>query len=339
MTDRLSLLQDWLARDCGLSPDTLEPASEDASFRRYFRLTLPNGTTRIIMDAPPDKEDMRPFVMVAERMDAAGLHVPHIHARDLEQGFLLLEDLGSTLYLAVLDETSVDNLYGDAMSALAKQQATVPSDGLPPYDQALLDREMRLFPDWLLARHLELAISPAETAMLEHTFQALINAALEQPRVFVHRDYHSRNLMRTGARNPGIIDFQDAVAGPVTYDLVSLLKDCYIAWPLQRVDAWAMDYFRLAVRAGVLREDQADEFLRWHDLMGAQRHLKAAGIFARLCHRDGKSGYLQDIPRTLGYIVEAAGRRPELADLGAFIANRVLPAMADRLAEDCRAEH
>jgi aminoglycoside/choline kinase family phosphotransferase len=328
MPARLAALEAWLGDGCGLSGFRVEPASGDASFRRYFRVTLADGTTRIAMDAPPDKEDCRPFVSVARQLAAAGLHVPAIEAEALAQGFLLLEDLGSTHYLDVLDEQNADRLYGDAMAALISLQACGPHEGLPAYDEPLLQREMALFPDWLLERHLGLALSGAEREMLDDTFQRLTAAALAQPQVCVHRDYHSRNLLvQQAGQTPGVIDFQDAVIGPVTYDLVSLLKDCYIAWPQERVDHWAMGYFALAVQSGLLGEEQELEFLRWFDLMGAQRHLKAAGIFARLKHRDGKPGYLADIPRTLGYIVAAAERRPELAGLATLIDRRVLPAL------------
>ena len=328
MPARLAALERWLGDTCGLAGFRVEPASGDASFRRYFRVTLADGTTRIAMDAPPDKEDCGPFVQVAGQFAAAGLHVPAIEAQDLAQGFLLLEDLGSTHYLDVLDEGSADRLYGDALSALMSLQACCDHQGLPDYDAALLEREMALFPDWLLERHLGLALDGDEQAMLTDTFRLLTEAALAQPRVCVHRDYHSRNLLVAPAgQTPGVIDFQDAVLGPVTYDLVSLLKDCYVAWPLAQVDQWAMGYFELAVQSGVLRPEHEAEFLRWFDLMGAQRHLKAAGIFARLNHRDGKPGYLEDIPRTLGYIVAAAERRPELAGLAQLIARRVLPAL------------
>jgi len=328
MPDRLAALQHWLGDACGLAGCRLEPASGDASFRRYFRVTLADGNTRIAMDAPPDHEDCAPFVAVAGRLADAGLHVPAILARDLAQGFLLLEDLGSRHYLDVLDADNADRLYGDALGALLSLQAGCAHQGLPPYDAALLQREMALFPEWLLGRHLGLTLDDGERALLAQTFAVLTDNALAQPQVCVHRDYHSRNLMLPPAgQRPGVIDFQDAVIGPVTYDLVSLLRDCYIAWPQARVDGWAMGYFALAVQSGVLRASHEDRFLRWFDLMGAQRHLKAAGIFARLNHRDGKPGYLQDIPRTLGYIVAAAARNPELAGLAALIEQRVLPAL------------
>jgi aminoglycoside/choline kinase family phosphotransferase len=328
MPARLAALERWLADACGLAGFTVEAASGDASFRRYFRVTLADGTTRIAMDAPPDKEDCAPFIGVAARFAEAGLHVPAIEAQDPAQGFLLLEDLGSRHYLDLLNEGSADRLYGDALAALISLQACGPRQGLPAYDEALLQREMALFPEWLLGCHLGLSLSAAEQDMLAEAFRVLTESALAQPQVCVHRDYHSRNLLvpPTG-QSPGIIDFQDAVIGPVTYDLVSLLKDCYIAWPQQRIDDWAMGYFELAAQSGVLREEQEGVFLRWFDLMGAQRHLKAAGIFARLHHRDGKPGYLADIPRTLGYIAAAARRRSELAGLAALIEGRVLPAL------------
>ncbi|HEC15093.1 MAG TPA: aminoglycoside phosphotransferase [Sedimenticola sp.] len=323
MPERIQALKAWLAGPAGLAGFSLEPASGDASFRRYFRVGL-DGKTLIAMDAPPGKEDCRPFVSVARRFRQAGLNVPAIHREDLEQGFLLLDDLGSTLYLDVLNESNADRLYGDALDALVLIQSRVPPQGLPPYDRALLLQEMELFREWLLQRHLGLELSAAEHAMLDRTFDLLADSALEQPGVCVHRDYHSRNLMLTEP-NPGILDFQDAVAGPVTYDLVSLLRDCYIRWPRDRVEGWALGYFEKAVEAGVLCEEHGKKFPRWFDLMGAQRHLKAAGIFARLNRRDGKPGYLQDIPRTLGYVVEIAARYPKLQDLARLISERALP--------------
>jgi aminoglycoside/choline kinase family phosphotransferase len=328
MPQRRAALQQWLADSCGLVDCRIEAASGDASFRRYFRITLADGSTLIAMDAPPDKEDCAPFIAVAEALAAAGLHVPAILAQDLAQGFLLLEDLGSTLYLDALNEDSVERLYGDALGALLSLQACGPQGDLPHYDAPMLQREMALFTDWLLGRHLTLTLDDGEQAMLADTFALLTDNALAQPQVCVHRDYHSRNLLvPASGQVPGVIDFQDAVLGPVTYDLVSLLKDCYIAWPQQQVDEWAMGYFELAVQSGVLRESHERDFLRWFDLMGAQRHLKAAGIFARLKHRDDKSDYLKDIPRTLGYIVATAQRHPELTGLAELIDRRVLPAL------------
>lgn len=280
------------------------------------------------MDAPPDKEDTTPFIRIAQAFESIGLNVPHIHARNLDQGYLLLGDLGSTLYLDQLDASNVDRLYGDALGALATIQACGPRENLPDYDRALLMREMELFREWLLGRQLGLELSPADHAMLDRTFAWLADSALAQPRVCVHRDYHSRNLMFTATHNPGILDFQDAVLGPVTYDLVSLLRDCYISWPTWRVEAWVMGYFELAMQSGVLRKEHEDQFLRWFDLMGVQRHLKASGIFARLNQRDGKPGYLQDIPRTLHYILDLTHTYPELVSLGEMIQNRILPRLS-----------
>lgn len=318
---RLQALENWLAHTGTPPVIRIQPASEDASFRRYFRVCFNDGSTLVAMDAPPDKEDCRPFIEVAGRFEAAGLHVPHVVAVDLAQGFLLLEDLGSSAYLKVLDDDNADRLYGDALDALYTMQQQVPVAGLPAYDRDLLLREMRLFTDWLLERHIGLDLEDAEKRMLEQTFELLVTNVLEQPVVCVHRDYHSRNLMFVADRNPGIIDFQDAVAGPLTYDLVSLLRDCYVRWPVDRVDRWAAAYhLRLGQHGG-----EWPLFRRWFDRMGVQRHLKAAGIFARLNHRDGKPGYLADIPRTLRYIVDVAERDPMIAPLAGFLDAR-LPA-------------
>ncbi len=279
------------------------------------------------MDAPPAQEDCRPFAQVTQLFLDLGLHVPELIASDLDRGFLLLGDLGSRLYLDELHEDTADRLYGDALGALATLQSCGPAGegSLPAYDRPLLMSEMALFSDWLLDRHLGMTMESTGQEALQRIFGLLADSALGQPVVCVHRDFHSRNLMVTPAHNPGILDYQDAVLGPVTYDLVSLLRDCYIAWPRERVEGWALGYRELALQMGILRPGQADEatFLRWFDWMGAQRHLKAAGIFARLNDRDGKPEYLKDIPRTLGYVVEVCSRYPELAELGA-ISSRVL---------------
>ena len=325
MPERQRLLEHWLEQSCQLPHYQIAPASADASFRRYFRVALPGGRTLIAMDAPPEREDCRPFVEIAGRMRQAGLHVPQIIAQDLEQGFLLMEDLGSRDYLNVLTPDSAESLYADAIEALLRLQAAAPIAGLPPYDRALLLREMQLFPDWLLGRHLGLALDAGEQAILGSAFEHLIENALAQPVVCVHRDFHSRNLMLVDAENPGVIDFQDAVAGPISYDLVSLLRDCYVRWPPKRVDGWVAGYYRAACAATLLEATDEATFREWFDLMGVQRHLKAAGIFARLNHRDGKPGYLADIPRTLGYIVEVGRRRPSMRALGDLVEHRVLP--------------
>lgn len=325
MPQRQAALQRWLREDCQLSGFDLAPASGDASFRRYFRISLNDGRSLIAMDAPPEKEDCAPFVEVTGRLAGSGVHVPQIQAQDLEKGFLLLEDLGEQLYLDVLDEQCVETLYRDAIDALLRFQGQGNSEGLPPYDAALLQREMALFPEWLLQRHLGLSLSSVEQAVLLQTFSLLVENALQQPRVLVHRDYHSRNLLVSESGNPGIIDYQDAVYGPITYDLVSLLRDCYIRWPLANVDRWVQDFTEQAVAGGLVDQAQSHKLPAWFDLMGVQRHLKAAGIFARLYHRDEKPGYLGDIPRTLGYVVEVAERRPEIGPLAGFIQERVLP--------------
>jgi aminoglycoside/choline kinase family phosphotransferase len=322
---RVELLTRWLRRDLGLPDFELAPASADASFRRYFRVTF-GGESRIVMDAPPEREDIGPFVQIGRRLRAIGLNVPEIHAENAAEGFLLLGDLGSRDYLAALDAGSADRLYGDAFGALAALQACGPAAGeLPPYDRALLRREMELFRDWYLGRHLKLALSEAEQRMLDATFERLADEALAQPQVPVHRDYHSRNLM-VAPHNPGILDFQDAVHGAVTYDLISLLRDAYIEWPWERVAAWALGYHDLAVDHGILRGRGEEAFLRGFDLMAAQRHLKVLGIFARLNYRDGKGRYLADLPLVLRYLREEAARRPELRPLSDFIEHRVVPA-------------
>ena len=326
MPERLEQLKHWLENELNFSEYNLKPASADASFRRYFRVTH-EGESWIVMDAPPQKEDSRPFIAVAKLFLDAGLNVPEVIDVDLEQGYLLLSDLGSEPYLAALDDSSVDRLYGDALGALVAIQTCQPLPGsLPPYDRKLLLAEQELFREWLLGKHLGITLTAAQSAMCDSVFEQLADNALEQPQVCVHRDYHSRNLMITQRNNPGILDFQDAVTGAVTYDLVSLLRDCYIAWPRQRVEDWALGYQELALQSGILREEHEDpaQFLRWFDLMGTQRHLKAAGIFARLNHRDGKPGYLADIPRTLGYVTEVAGRHAELTGFGEFVQREVL---------------
>ena len=316
VNDRQILLLDWLSTVLPTAPARIAPASSDASFRRYFRVWY-DGQTRIVMDAPPDKEDCRPFVAIAQALRGLGLNAPEVLAADFERGLLLLTDLGDRQYLAELGEHSVSGLYGDALEALARLQVggNPGSSLLPPYDSALLHREMELFRDWFLGRQVGLNLSEYEHLTLDQAFALLADNALEQPRVWVHRDYHSRNLMVTEPNNPGVLDFQDAVVGAVTYDLVSLLRDCYIAWPRERVEAWALQH-RARLRAlGMTGLDDAEQFLRWFDLMGVQRHLKATGIFARLNLRDGKPGYLQDIPRTLGYVAAVADRYAGLKGL------------------------
>ena len=328
---RLDLLRHWLEQGLGWHDVQLAPASADASFRRYFRVAGRDHETVIAMDAPPGKEDVEPYLKVAGMLADVGVHAPRVLARNAEDGFLLLSDLGALTYLADLstDPGRADTLYADAIRALVRIQAagTKHAGSLPPYDERLLRSEMSLFTDWLLGRHLSLELSLAESTALATAFDALVANSLAQPQVFVHRDYHSRNLMVCPGQNPGILDFQDAVHGAFTYDLVSLLRDCYVAWPQEQVVRWALDFRRQASAAGLPAGEDDVQFLRWFDLMGMQRHLKASGIFARLWHRDGKPGYLPDVPRTLGYIVEACSRHPEFGALGALVSERVLPAV------------
>ena len=311
----------WLSRDLGYGDYTLAAASTDASFRRYFRMTIP-GESLIVMDAPPEKEDSHPFVDIAGRLLHAGLSVPEVLASNLDAGFLLISDLGSRLYLAELSDDTRDALYGDATAALLTIQTRVSPAGLPSYDRDMLLFELGLFPEWFLGRHLGLTLSEQEQAMLAGQFERLAQSALEQPRVFVHRDYHSRNLMVLPQGNPGILDFQGAVEGPITYDLVSLLRDCYITWPTDTVQRWLAEYFEHLQGEGMLPDLDPVTFQSWFDWMGVQRHLKAIGIFARLNHRDGKPGYLGDIPRTLDYVLAVTERYSELAALHELLKGR-----------------
>jgi aminoglycoside/choline kinase family phosphotransferase len=330
---RLEQLHRWLERLFGADDFRLAPASADASFRRYFRVTR-GERTWIAMDAPPGKEDMGPYISIATMLADIGVNAPRVMERNPEEGFLLNSDLGSRTYLMELDAgADPERLYADAIDALIRIQARGDAHGrrLPPYDDALLRREMALFPEWFCGRHLGLELQGDEAAALAGVFDVLSAEALGQPRVFVHRDYHSRNLMVTDAArhgpNPGILDFQDAVYGPVTYDLVSLLRDCYVAWPLARIHAWIARFRLGAQDSGVRVGASESEFLRWFDLMGVQRHLKAIGIFARLWHRDGKPGYLNDIPRTLNYVREVSGAYRELRFLRVLIDQRILPSL------------
>jgi N-acetylmuramate 1-kinase len=327
---RLALIHDWLSRELGIKPDRVEPASADASFRRYFRAFC-NSATYIVMDAPPGKEDVRPYLKVTRLLESLGAHVPHVHQADTARGLLLLEDLGGTHYLSRFTAgEDPERLYGDALRVLADVQVRGrdAASELLPYDREPLARELALMPEWLLGRHLETEISASDSQMIAGAFEFLIAEALAQPTVFVHRDFHSRNLMVVEDRNPGIIDFQDALRGPVGYDLVSLLKDCYISWPRERVVRWVSGYralLRSKGDAGAWLSGADDtEFLRWFDLIGVQRHVKVLGIFARLWYRDGKSGYLADLPLTLEYVRDTCARYRELAELSEFLETRVV---------------
>lgn len=335
MSGRRESMLNWLREDLGIRDFDIAPASSDASFRGYFRVRT-DDASHIVMDAPPEHEDTQPFVRIARLFRDAGLNVPEILAEQSEQGFLLLSDLGSRQYLDELNADTAESLYGDALSALATLQARGPHQpgDLPPYDRELLMSEMSLFPDWLLERHLGIALNDEQRQVLSRTFVFLADTALEQPQVCVHRDYHSRNLMLLPSHNPGVLDFQDAVIGPVTYDLVSLLRDAYIEWPRAQIEEWVRGYYELALRSGILPGPHQEEgeagFLRWFDFMGLQRHLKVCGIFARLLHRDGKTGYIKDIPRTFGYIQQVAPDYPELADFNRLMTELNLPARLRR---------
>ncbi|MFZ5536506.1 MAG: aminoglycoside phosphotransferase family protein [Pseudomonadota bacterium] len=320
MNPRLEQIQHWLHVELGLASGKLLPASADASFRRYFRLYQP-GRSLIVMDAPPEHEDIRPFERINRILEGHGVHVPHIHASCAERGLMLLEDLGDTPYLACLNEVSVDRLYDDAMATLLLIQ-TCPTEGLLAYDDELLLREMRLFDSWYLERHLGLRLGEEDRKLLERVYAMLSERARAQPQVFVHRDYHSRNLMVTDQRSPGVIDFQDAVVGPLTYDLVSLLRDSYIEWPEERVMQWAGSFHQRVREAG-LSDVVWATFRQDFDWMSAQRHLKVAGIFARLHHRDGKSGYLKDIPLTLRNLKKAVSPYPEFTEFSQWLETRL----------------
>jgi aminoglycoside/choline kinase family phosphotransferase len=310
---RLAWTRDALGDDAA----TLEPASADASFRSYWR-THSQGRSWIVMDAPPEREDIRPWLDIGRRLAAAGLNAPAIHAADAGQGFVLMSDLGNELYLPRLREAGPEGLYEDALDALFAMQSKIDASDLPPYDEARLVQEMELLSAWFLQRHLGFTPDCGQWDVIELAFRALADNALQQEQVFVHRDYHSRNLLVTEPGAPGILDFQDAVRGPLTYDLVSLLRDCYIAWPEEQVYEWVENYRRRLVEAGMTRVDD-ETFRRGFDLMGLQRHIKVLGIFCRLWYRDGKKGYLDDLPLVWHYTREVGRRYPETAPLIALI--------------------
>lgn len=311
---RQQKLSAWLHSQFPDEAFNLAPASADASFRRYFRATY-SDRSLVVMDAPPQHEDCRPFLHVAQLFEAAGVHVPHVYAQDLEQGFLLLSDLGNTTYLQALHGgAAAHELYSAATDALIKIQLASRENELPPYDEALLLREMQLFPEWYIAKHLNVTLSDKQHAKLKEVFARIIANNLAQPRVYVHRDYHSRNLM-VSEPNPGILDFQDAVYGPITYDLASLFKDAYIHWEEAEIIDWLIRYWEKARKAGLPVARDFSDFYRDYEWMGVQRHLKVLGIFARLSHRDGKDGYLKDLPLVMAYLRVACMRYIDLKPL------------------------
>ena len=311
---RREALEHWLARELGGARFTLTPASEDASFRRYFRATLDDGSSLIAMDAPPDKEDCRPFVHVAWLLHEAGVHAPEVRAQDLAQGFLLLTDLGTQTYLSELGPGNAPQLFADATDALIRWQLATRPGELPPYDEALLRREMQLFPDWYVARHLKAGLRDEQKDRLEQIFALLVQSALAQPSVYVHRDYMPRNLMVSDP-NPGVLDFQDAVVGPIAYDMVSLMRDAFLSWDEESVLDWTVRYWEKARAAGLPVAADFGEFWRAFEWMGLQRHLKVLGIFARINYRDGKPKYLEDTPRFIRYARDVAKRYAALAPL------------------------
>lgn len=311
--DRAQQAYTWACAQLQLPEAGFAPASADASFRRYFRLTQ-GSRSWVLMDAPPDKENCAPFLHVTQLMHEAGLNAPVVHAQDLAQGFLLLSDLGTQTFLHVINDSNADALFSDALDALVRWQSATRSSALPPYDEALLRRELALFPDWYVARHLRREFTPSQRACWAALEDMLVSRALAQPQVYVHRDYMPRNLM-ISAPNPGVLDYQDAVLGPITYDVASLFKDAFLSWPEARVRGWLQLYWQRARAAALpVPPDQA-RFEKDLDLMAAQRHLKVIGIFARINYRDGKPHYLADVPRFIRYLRDSAQRHAELAPL------------------------
>ncbi len=343
MTERFETMLSWVTQLPFFAQQKISPplpASNDASFRRYFRIYATNHdgqyTSYIIMDAPIEFEDCRPFIRISEQFIKIGLQAPKVLAKNLEQGFLLLTDLGSETYLSALEhatESEADTLYQQALTALVTLQSKgqAMAKRLPDYDATLLDTEMDLFSDWLLGTHLNQTLDKVEAQQWQSVKLCLQRSALAQPQVYVHRDYHSRNLMVNTGNSPGILDFQDAVQGALTYDAVSLLRDCYIAWPAEQVTEWQRVYFLQLCAQNLMRKDEWKAFQQSMDLMGIQRHLKASGIFARLNHRDGKTNYLNDIPLTLQYITQVGAQYAEMADLVRLIEDKVLPKLSDAI--------
>lgn len=311
---RLDQLNEWLNQALQGKPYHLTTASADASFRRYFRVHLDDGDTLIAMDAPPPQEDCRPFVKVAGLFEQAGLNVPKVLAQDVENGFLLLSDLGTQTFLDVLNEDNADVLFRDAIDALVTWQLVSKPGVLPEYDEALLRRELSLFPDWYVARHLNIELSESQRSTLENAFSTIVRYNLAQPSVYVHRDYMPRNLM-ISSPSPGILDFQDAVYGPISYDAASLFKDAFISWEEERVLDGAIRYWEKARKAGLPVRPDFGDFYRDFEWMGLQRHLKVLGIFARINYRDGKPKYLADTPRFMNYVRQVCVRYGELKPL------------------------
>lgn len=316
-TNRRAQAEAWAAEQAGLADWQSESASSDASFRSYYRL-VSRDRSLVVMDAPPEREPVAAFLDIAERLRSAGLHAPEIHAADPGRGFVLLEDLGRRPYHHVLDAANADTLFGDALSALRCMQTRVATQGLPRYEPARLLQELALFPDWFLACHWQVDPSDDELDAWDHVCALLIRWAQDQPQVFCHRDFMPRNLLVSDP-NPGIIDFQDAVLGPISYDPVCLFRDAFLSWPQARVDAWLEDYRVAGRKDGLALPESAELWRRTCDFMGVQRHLKVIGIFARIRYRDGKPAYLEDAPRFFTYLDQAIARNPELAPLQSLL--------------------
>lgn len=333
MDCRLDKLTEWVTQQLndeggsGAKPIELEVVSGDASFRRYFRVRGSDGRVSLIaVDAPTPQEDCRPFVAVARALLSGGVMVPEVLAVDYDSGFMLLSDLGDDLLLDSLNASNVEVLYAKALDSLPRIMSC--QADVPPYAESKLIEEMSLFPDWFLTKYLDVTV---DDQLFKDVFHYLTGSALEQPQVFVHRDYHSRNLMVTEFNALGVIDFQDAVMGPITYDIVSLLRDCYVAWPHSRIESWVDGARKLLQEHQILpQEIDQRQFMKWFDLMGAQRHLKAVGIFARLNCRDGKPGYLLDIPRTLRYLLDICDTYKMLNELAGEIRSGILPALFEK---------
>lgn len=313
--ERVLQLVDWLKSVLGNDLESIEFASEDASFRRYFRVGY-NSSSFIAMDAPENPEEFDTFIRIARIFRQFGLNVPEILAADYQYGFALITDFGNTTYLEQLSRGNADSLYEDAIDSLITLQLATDSgiDILPPYSSELILSEMQLFREWYLKKHLNIAVSRDISDVLDHTFEMLRAKAAEQPRVWVHRDYHSRNLMAVERDNPGILDFQDAVYGPISYDLVSLLRDCYVVWDQETTDRWIQIYLQKASQEGLQMHFDQGQFIEWFDWIGIQRHIKVAGIFSRLNYRDNKVKFLEDIPTVMRYIKSVAGNYPELRE-------------------------
>lgn len=327
--EREKLLKNWSMAQLKLELELLQQGgwsivSGDASFRRYFRIKA-NGQSWICVDAPPEHENSEQFIKVAKMLDK--VNAPKVIAFDLEQGFMLLSDLGDELYLPLLNDEAADGLYKTAIDSLVEMQQIDSKGKIPNYDSQLLNVELELFRDWFIVKHLQIELSEQENVMLDELFKWLTDSALEQPQVFVHRDYHSRNIMFIENQSPGIIDFQDAVYGPISYDLLSLLRDCYIEWPDYKVEQWVDYFIEKSNKKSTWELDKA-QFIQWFDWMGLQRHIKVAGIFARLNYRDGKSGYLKDLPLTLKYIVKQAEKYSQLEEFSHWMQQKILPKMA-----------